>query len=86
MSTEIKARRLIFALVGIWQLVVYALCIGGIFIDIYQLLGVPWNTIGIRNNIIPTTIGWVLLELPLIVGAGFLGWWQWRRKRKTTRD
>lgn len=86
MSTEKKSNWAILIIAGIWQLVVYALVIGGIFVDIYQWLGVPWNTVGIRHNIIPTTIGWVLLELPLIVVGGFIGWWQRRRKPEATRD
>lgn len=85
MSTEKKSNRAILIIAGIWQLVVYALVIGGIFGSIYEWLGVPWNTYGIRNNIIPTTIGWVLLEMPLILVAGFIGWWQRRRKPETIK-
>jgi len=43
----------------------------------YELLDIPWNTTGVLN-IIGTTAGWVLLELPLIVVVAYILW----RKRQ----
>jgi hypothetical protein len=61
--------QLILTIAAVWQLVVYALSVGGIFGTIYEWLGIPWNTTGIRN-FIGTTVGLVLLQLPLIVLVG----------------
>ncbi len=69
--------RLILTLAVVWQLVVVALSTGGIFGDIYELLDIPWNTTGILN-VIGTTAGWVLLELPLIIVVAYILW----RKRQ----
>jgi len=75
--------RLILALAAVWQLVVYALSVGGVFVTIYEWLGIPWNTTGIRN-VIGTTVGLALLELPLIVVVGYILWQQRRREHETT--
>jgi len=69
--------RLILTLAAVWQLVVVALSAGGIFVDLYELLDIPWHTTGVLN-IIGTTAGWVLLELPLIVVVAYILW----RKRQ----
>ena len=75
--------RLILTVAAGWQLVVYALSVGGVFGTIYEWLGIPWNTTGIRN-VIGTTVGLVLLELPLIVVVGCILWRQRRRQHETT--
>lgn len=48
-----------------WQIIVFVLSSAGIFGDIYWLLGIPWNSTGIIN-VFGTTIGLVLLEMPLL--------------------
>jgi len=54
----------------LWQLLVYALCVGGVFVEIYDLLGIPWNSVG-PVNVFGTCLGLLLLELPLILFLGF---------------
>ena len=78
MSSKKRNWRLILTIAVVWQLVVFALSAGGIFGDIYEWLGIPWNTTGIRN-VIGTTVGLVLLELPLIAVVGYI----LRRQRKS---
>jgi hypothetical protein len=65
-----------------WQLVVYALAVGGIFPEVYALLGIPWNSTGFIN-VVGTTAGLVLLELPLVA---VLAGWFWRHRRTRRRD
>lgn len=65
-----------------WQLVVYALAVGGVFPEIYALLGIPWNSTGFIN-VVGTTAGLVLLELPLVA---VLAGWFWRYRRSRRRD
>ncbi len=83
MGSKKTKRRLILTIAAVWQLVVYALSVGGVFGDIYELLGIPWNTTGIRN-VIGTTVGLALLELPLIAVLGYILWRQRRRQHETT--
>ena len=79
-----KARwRLILTLTAVWQLVAYALSAGGVFVTIYELLVIPWNTTGIRNAI-GTTAGLALLESPLTVVVGYVLWRQRRGEHETT--
>ena len=73
--------RLMLTLVAVWQLVVFALSAGGIFGDIYEWLDIPWNTTGILN-VIGTTAGWILLELPLMIVIGYILW----RKRRSAYE
>ena len=68
------------SLVGIslaWQVVLCVLAGGGIFVDIFGLLVIPWNSTG-PINIIATAIGFALLELPLIIVLIYL----FRRRSK----
>src|SRR6185503_12223613 len=53
-----RKRRKILLLTAalIWQLVVWSLTVGGIFIDIYALLGIPWNTPG-TTKVAGTVLG-----------------------------
>jgi len=74
--------RLMLTLVAVWQLVVFALSAGGILVDIYEWLDIPWNTTGILN-VIDTTAGWILLELPLMIVVAYI---LWRRKRRTAYE
>ena len=67
-----------FAIAISWQLVVYALVVGGIFGEIYALLRIPWNSTGFVN-VIGTMVGLALLELPLIV---LISVWIWRQRRR----
>jgi uncharacterized membrane protein YhdT len=69
--------RLMLTLVAVWQLVVFALFAGGNFGDIFEWLDIPWNTTGILN-VIGTTAGWILLELPLMIVVACI-WWRTRR-------
>jgi hypothetical protein len=69
--------RLILTIAAVWQLGIVVLSAGGIFGDIYELLNVPWNATGVLN-ILGTTAGWVLLELPLIIVVAYILW----RKRR----
>jgi hypothetical protein len=62
----------------VWQLVVYVLAVGGIFVEVFDLLGIPWNSRGLEN-VIGTAVGFVLLELPLVL---FLVYVFRRRSRK----
>lgn len=63
--------RWFIGIIIVWQLMVYALIAGGIFVDIYELFGIPWNSAGIVN-VVGTLAGFLLLELPLIVLGAFL--------------
>jgi hypothetical protein len=72
------SKRNIFWIVLLWQAIVYALVIGGIFVEIFELLGIPWNSLGWRN-IAGTSIGWVLLELPALV---LIAWFCVLRNKK----
>jgi hypothetical protein len=66
-----------------WQLVVYALSVAGIFGDIYALLGIAWNSTGFIN-VLGTTVGLVLLELPLVVFVVVMLWRHRRREHEKT--
>jgi hypothetical protein len=57
-------------IVALWQLVVLVLAGGGIFVDIYELFGIPWNSTGIIN-VVGTSLGFVILELPVLILAVF---------------
>ena len=83
MSSKKTKWRLVLAAAAIWQFVVYALSVGGVFVTIYDWLSIPWNTTGIRN-VIGTTVGLSLLELPLIVVVGYILWRYRRREREKT--
>lgn len=63
--------RLILTLTAAWQLAVYALSAGGVFVTIYELLGIPWKTTGMPN-VIGTTAGLALLESPLTMVVGYI--------------
>ena len=70
-----------FIVVGIAafrQLVVIVLAGGGIFLEIYELFGIPWDATGL-TNVVGTTLGFTLLELPVLTLAAFLFFG--RRKR-----
>jgi hypothetical protein len=69
--------RLVITLAIVWQLVVYALSVAGIFVEIFRLLGIPWNSVGIQN-VIGTAVGFLVLELPTIVL--FVFWFRQRRQ------
>lgn len=56
----------VVAFVVVWQFIVFVLSSAGIFGDIYRLLGIPWNAEGIVN-VVGTTVGLLLLELPAVV-------------------
>ena len=66
-----------------WQLVVYALTVDGIFVEIYALFGIPWNSTGFIN-VLGTTVGLALLELPIIVAVVLLLWQRRRREHEKT--
>lgn len=56
-----------------WQVVVYALVTGGIFVYLFELFGIPWNSFGAKN-VFGTLMGWMVLELPavlLLIWFGF---------------
>lgn len=69
---------IVAGIVVLWQLVVLVLAGGGIFVDIYELFGIPWNLTGFVN-VVGTTLGFLILELPVLILTAllFLG----RRKR-----
>jgi hypothetical protein len=75
-----KKTKIICVVLG-WQVVVYALSVAGVFADIFSLLGIPWNSVGWRN-VLGTTVGLVLVELPLLF---FLGWLWMLKKRQERR-
>lgn len=83
MSHSKPRYRLMLAIALCWQLVVYALAVGGIFVEIYALLGIPWNSTGFIN-VVGTTAGLVLLELPLVVVIAVLLWRHRRRQHEKT--
>jgi hypothetical protein len=63
-----------FIVVGIavlWQLVVFVLAVGGVFVEIYELVGIPWNSTGFIN-VVGTTLGFIILELPVLILVAFL--------------
>ena len=62
----------------VWQVVVYVLAVGGIFVGVFDPLGIPWNSRGLEN-VVGTAVGFVLLELPLVL---FLVYVFRRRNRK----
>ena len=70
-----------FVVIGVsvvWQLVVIGLVAAGIFVSLYELFGIPWNATGL-TNIAGTTLGLVLLELPILILAGLI----FLRRRKS---
>jgi hypothetical protein len=67
----------IVLLIG-WQLIVLALTVAVIFVDVFEFLGVPWNSTGLVN-VAATIVGVALLEVPLVL---FLGCMLWRRSTK----
>jgi hypothetical protein len=69
---------IVAGIVTLWQLVVRVLAGGGIFVDIYELFGIPWNSTGL-TNVVGTSLGFVLLELPVLILGAFLFFG--RRKR-----
>lgn len=83
MSNSKPRYRLIVAIALCWQLVVYALSVAGIFVSIYDLLRIPWNSTGFIN-VVGTTVGLVLLELPLVVAVAVLLWRRRRREHENT--
>ena len=72
------SKRRIFWIVLLWQAIVYPLVIGGIFVEIFALLGIPWNSSGWRN-VVGTTAGWVILEFPAV---SLLVWFSFSRRKK----
>jgi len=83
MSSTKSRWRLILAIAALWQVVVYALSVGGIFVSLYEWLGIPWNATGICN-VIGTSAGLLLLELPLLVTVSYILWRRRRRGQETT--
>jgi hypothetical protein len=65
-----KKAKIICGVVG-WQAVVYGLTVAGVFVDIFSLLGIPWNSVGWRN-VLGTAVGLVLLETPVLLLLGWL--------------
>jgi len=61
----------------VWQAIVLVLSAAGIFGDIYQMLGIPWDARGLVN-IMGTILGLFLLELPLII---FLSYFFFKRRQ-----
>ena len=66
-----KAWFFVIGIAAFWQVVALALFAGGIFVDIYELLGIPWNSTSLIN-IVGSCLGLVLLELPVLILAGIL--------------
>ena len=60
----------VICVVLIWQILVYGLTVAGVFIAIFNLLGIPWNSVG-WQNVFGTAVGLVLLESPVLL---FIGW------------
>ena len=58
-----------------WQAVVYLLSSMGIFGDLYELLGIPWNATGLQN-VLGTTLCLVILESPVVIYFLVLAWWR----------
>ena len=57
---------LVVVLAAVWQGIVFVLSSWGILGVIYLLLGIPWNATG-WINVGGTTIGLVVLELPIVL-------------------
>ena len=81
-NTRVK---LWIAAILLWQIVVWMLSAGGIFVNIYELLGIDWNSIG-AINVIGTIAGIAILESPLIAAGVVAIAWSFilRRLRRTT--
>lgn len=80
-ANNLRTRTVWYIVAGIvvlWQLVVLVLAGGGIFGDIYELLGIPWNSTGFVN-VVGTTLGFLILESPVLILAALL--FLWRRKK-----
>jgi hypothetical protein len=69
--------RMLVGMAIAWQLVVYALSVGGIFVEIFSILGIPWNSTGL-DNVIGTIVGFIALELPMVA---IVVYFLWRRHR-----
>ncbi len=62
---------IVAGIVALWQLVVLVLAGAGVFVDIYELLGIPWTSTGLVN-VVGTSLGFLILELPVLILAAFL--------------
>jgi hypothetical protein len=69
----------IIGLVVAWQVIVIGLSAAGIFVSIFGMLGIPWNSTGLEN-VVGTVTGLIILELPVAILVTFL---MWRRRRET---
>jgi hypothetical protein len=65
--------RMLIGMIVAWQFVVYGLSVGGVFVEIFSVLGIPWNSTGL-NNVIGTIAGFIILELPMVALVAFLVW------------
>jgi hypothetical protein len=79
MKKSKPSNRLLIGIAVAWQFVVYVLAVGGVFIEIFDLFGIPWNSTG-PMNVIGTAIGFALLELPLVILLVYL------HRRRSKKD
>ena len=75
MNKPRPSNRMLIGMIVAWQFVVYGLSVGGVFVEIFSVLGIPWNSTGLEN-VIGTIAGFIILELPLVA---FLVWRRGRR-------
>ncbi len=69
---------MLIGMIVAWQFVVFVLSVGGVFVEIFSILGNPWNSTGLEN-VIGTIAGFIILELPMVALVSFL---VWRRSRR----
>ena len=69
------------ALCTAWQAVICVLGLMGIFVDLYDLIGIPWSATGLRK-LVGTATSLLILESPVI---SYILWLAWRHSRSHKR-
>ena len=72
--------KVIITCIVLWQIITIILIGGGIYVDLFGLLGIPWNSTGLLN-IFGTIVGFILIEIPALV---LVSWLLMRRNARTT--
>jgi hypothetical protein len=66
----IGMKKWIIIFICAWQAIVFILIAMGIYVDIYRLFRIPWNSVG-WLNFVGCVIGFLLLEIPAMAAL----WW-----------
>lgn len=63
-------KKVIYFIIG-WQVIVLFLYGAGIAVDVYAILGIPWNSLGWKK-LVGSTVTILLLETPVIAAGIYL--------------